>query len=188
MKRSEGEAMPLNTSCTQNDNVGYGCIFCVTGKETMVADNIARVCGDIEVCVARQMKRKTVNGRTSMVEATLFPGYVFIKAPRKCDILAHLPRDGMLCVLTSGDREWQLYGQDEIFARWLFDRGGRFDFSTAYQEGDRIRIVSGPLKDFEGHILKIDKRSRNGQVELTFSNRTFKIWLGFEIVSKVQAG
>lgn len=36
----------------------------------------------------------------------------------------------------------------------------------AYKEKDRIRIVSGPLKDMEGKIKRVDKRGCSGQVIL----------------------
>jgi transcription antitermination factor NusG len=77
-----------------------------------------------------------------------------------------------------------LSGDDERYARWVFSQNGLIAMSEACLEGDRVRIVRGPLKDLEGQILKIDKRNRNGQVMLTFNNRIVKAWLGFEFVEK----
>jgi transcription antitermination factor NusG len=51
-------------------------------------------------------------------------------------------------------------------------------------EGERVRIASGPLKDLEGYIVRIDKRNRSGQVMLMFNNRTVKVWLGYEMIEK----
>lgn len=55
--------------------------------------------------------------------------------------------------------------------------------SQAYKEGDRIRIVSGPLKDMEGKIRRVDKRGMSGQVILSFCRRDIPVWLGFEMIA-----
>ena len=79
----------------------------------------------------------------------------------------------------------RLQGGDRQFARWLFQYDGLLDFSKACREGSRIRIISGPLKDMEGKILRVDKRGRSGQVTLEFNGRTIPIWLGFELIDLV---
>ena len=39
-----------------------------------------------------------------------------------------------------------------------------------------------PLKDLEGHITRIDRRNKSGQVSITFGGKTIKIWLGFNYI------
>lgn len=77
-------------------------------------------------------------------------------------------------------------GADERFVRWLFRYEGLLSLSQAYREGDRIRIVSGPLKDMEGRIRRIDKRGLSGQVILSFNGRDILIWLEFELVEPIE--
>jgi hypothetical protein len=72
---------------------------------------------------------------------------------------------------------WQLQGEDERFVRWLFQYDGLLGFSKAYKEGDRIRIISGPLKDMEGKIRRVDKRGMSGQVILSFYGKDVPVWL-----------
>lgn len=165
-------------------NRSYGCVYCLTGKELASARHIERTCPDVHAIVARQMKQKSFKGNTCTEESSLFPGYVFFKAPTHFD-LARIPRASIISVLTSGAGNWQLYGSDAHLVEWLFSYDGLVSFSKAYQEGERIRIISGPLKDMEGQILRIDKRNRSGQVGITICNRLVKVWLKFEIVDKV---
>jgi transcription antitermination factor NusG len=73
---------------------------------------------------------------------------------------------------------------DERFARWVFSLNGLISLSKAYREGDRVKVISGPLKDLEGNILRVDKRNQSGQVAIMFNNRMVKTWLGFELVEK----
>lgn len=89
-------------------------------------------------------------------------------------------------LLTTPNSSWKLSGNDERFAKWLFSMNGLITLSKAFMEGERVRIASGPLKDLEGCITRIDKRNRSGQVMIMFNNRTVKVWLGYEMIEKEQ--
>ena len=52
--------------------------------------------------------------------------------------------------------------------------------SKVYRENDKVKVLNGPLKDYEGNILKIDGRSRNALVEFRFDERIWKVWMAFE--------
>lgn len=161
----------------------YGCLFCTTGKERLVSRGIEAMCPGVRTLIARQEKHKTVQGKKFRETVLLLPGYVFFQAECSAEPYATFPREHVLRLLTTGEnRQWQLTGEDEKFAAWLFQCDGLLGFSKAYKEQDRIRIVSGPLKDLEGQILRIDRRGRSGQVALEFNGRRVKVWLGFELI------
>ena len=161
----------------------YGCLFCTTGKERFVSRGIETTCPGVRTLIARQEKHKTVQGEKFRETVPLLPGYVFFQAECSEEPYATFPREHVLRLLTTGEnRQWQLAGEDEKFAAWLFQCDGLLGFSKAYKEQDRIRIVSGPLKDLEGQILRIDRRGRSGQVALEFNGRRVKVWLGFELI------
>lgn len=162
----------------------YGCVFCVTGKEEVVASNIQRDYLGVHATAVRQVKRKKLHGSTSLVTQIVFPGYVFLEADPGNEYVFRIPWDGALRLLTSSNRSWQLYGYDERFARWIFSLNGLISLSEAYKEGDRVKIISGPLKDLEGYILRVDMRNQSGQIALMFNNRLVKTWLGFELVER----
>lgn len=164
----------------------YGCLFCTTGKEQLVSRGIEVVCPGVRTLVARQEKHKTIQGKKLRQTVILLPGYVFFQASCRTEPYVEFPREHVLRLLTSGeDRQWRLAGDDERFAAWLFQNEGLLGFSKAYKEQDRIRILSGPLKDLEGKILRIDRRGRSGQVALEFNGRTIKVWLGFELIDPI---
>ena len=170
---------------THEKQMVYGCVFCLTGKEASVAEKIELNFPDIRALALRQKKRKTKNGKTTIESIVLFPGYVFFKTEEGNFVFELTRIDGVLSVLSTPKGDWRLWGQDEEFTAWVFRNHGLIDFSKAYQEGDHIRILSGPLKDYEGEIIKIDKRNRNGQVALCFSGKTMKVWMGFELVDSI---
>ena len=164
----------------------YGCVFCKTGKEMAVASMMQAACPDIRATTARQEKPKTVAGKKTRVEAILLPGYVFFEAPLEMESIAWMPMMHVIRVLKE-DGDWRLAGSDERFARWLFGYNGLLSFSKAYQEGSRVRIISGPLKDMEGCIRRVDRRGHSGQVALEFDHKTVTVWLGFDLVDPVES-
>lgn len=163
----------------------YGCVFCITGKEREVAQSIERACPDVRATAVFQEKHKSVGGRKSRVREVIMPGYVFFDAPDDPEVSLRLPRIDIVRILKDNGNYWQLSGSDNEFARWLFSYNGCLEFSKAYNEGDRIRIISGPLKDMEGMISRIDRRGRSGQVTVRFNGRDIRLWLGFELVDSV---
>lgn len=160
----------------------YGCVFCQTGREEEVAKRIQRVCPDVYATAVLQEKHKSVNGKKTRITAVMLPGYVFFDAPNDPTIVLGFPRADVIRILRGNERDWQLTGEDHSFARRVFFYQGCLGFSKAYREGERIRIVSGPLKDMEGMISRIDRRGRSGQVTMRFDGREIKMWLGFEII------
>lgn len=189
--RSEGEAMreyglgdalPAAKSGEQQVNAAYGCAFCVTGKEQLVADRIQSVCPEVHAVTMRQLKYRTHKGVKFREEAIVLPSYVFFKAPSYAVPVLQFPRQNLIRVLTLDDGRWQLTGEDERFVQWLFQYDGLLGFSQAYREGDQIRIVSGPLKDMEGRVARVDKRGCSGQVVLSFYGKDIPVWLGFELI------
>ncbi len=169
----------------EESNKVYGCLFCTTGKELAVVQRIQAVDNTVRAVAAQQEKYRTVHGEKSRVSEIFLPGYVFLEADSTMESLSWLPRTDIVRILSYGSGQWQLSGQDEAFAKWLFRYDGLLGFSKAYREGARVRIASGPLKDMEGSIIKVDKRGRSGQVELHVNNKLVRIWLGFEWIDPV---
>ena len=167
--------------------VCYGCVFCTTGKEQAVArmiDAVGREYG-VHAVAARQEKHKSVNGQKSKIIAVVLPSYVFFRTPPDMRDISWMPRMDVIRVLTYEDGDWRLMGSDAQFAEWLYRYDGLLGFSTAYKEGERIRIISGPLKDMEGCITRIDKRGRSGQVAIEFNNKIRTVWLGFDLINSM---
>ena len=164
------------------NGTAYGCLFCITGREEQIARRIRENCVGVYALTMRKMKYRTSHGEKHGEESLLLSSYVFFRTSRKIDPFSLLPKTDVIRILTSGDGEWRLLGDDERFAKWLFQYDGLLDFSKAYREGDRIKIVSGPLKEMEGMITRIDKRGRSGQVAIDFCGKRILIWLGFELI------
>lgn len=172
---SEGEAMP------SEDALAYGCVFCRTGQEHRIAGDIERTWPNLCAHAVVYLKRRTTKGVVRLERAILMPGYVFFRAPRSLVPTRPYP-DGVLKVLCTDAGRWQLLDRDEAFAQWLFKNDGVIGMSKARRVGDRVQIQSGPLKDLEGMITRVDRRNRSGQVALNVAGREIRVWLGFELL------
>ena len=177
---SEGEAMHEESA---SQTVFYGCLFCMTGKEQSVVEHIQTVCPNVRATIMRQLKYKTYKKVKTQEEFVLLPGYVFFEVPSSMEPFAIFQMQNVIRVLSTDNGIWQLQGEDERFVKWVFRYDGMLGFSQAYKEGERIRIVSGPLKDMEGKIRRVDKRGMSGQVILSFCGREIPVWLGFELIA-----
>lgn len=167
----------------ENPAMAYGCLFCKTGREERVAEQIRSVCPEVQTTTMRQLKYRTHNGEKCLEESLLLPSYVFFRGPAGLEPAA-FPKQHLIRVLSVDGKDWQLQGDDLLFVQWLFRQRGLLGVSQACQEGDRVRILSGPLKDLEGSVRRVDRRGRSGQVVLSFRGREISVWLGFEWVAK----
>ncbi len=167
-----------------NDSgTSYGCVFCLTGKERQVAEMIRLACPEAEAITMRKTRYRTCRKVKTLEEVIVMPSYVFFKAPSETEPLVRFPHQDVIRILTTDHGEWRLSGADEQFVKWLFHYHGLLGLSQAFKEGDRIRIVSGPLKDMEGKITRVDKRGCSGQVVLSFNGKDIPVWLSFEMIN-----
>ena len=190
----EGEAVPKiespqadESACDPDilENMAYGCLFCLTGREQSVVNRIQNFCSEIHAITMRKIKYRTCKKVKHTEEAIVLPSYVFFRAPSDSKPVLEIPRDNIIRILTT-DGDWRLTGSDERFVRWLFRYDGLMSLSQAYREGDQIRIASGPMKDLEGRIRRVDKRGLSGQVILSFNNREIPVWLNFEMIQPLK--
>jgi transcriptional antiterminator NusG len=53
--------------------------------------------------------------------------------------------------------------------------------------GTKVRIIDGPLKDFEGIIIDVDSRKGRAKVMLDILNETKKVDLGLTVIKNLEA-
>ena len=163
----------------------YGCLFCMAGTEKIVSQLISYKYGrDVQVTPALYERHRTRQGEKWRDTAVFMPGYVFFRCREDIFLPYAFPRDRGYRLLKNEEGDWRLQDQDREYARWLLSYDGLLPFSTACEEQDRIRILSGPMKDREGYVEKIDRRGRSALVRLEFQGRVFRVWLGFELIVK----
>jgi transcriptional antiterminator NusG len=119
--------------------------------------------------------------------AAIFPGYLFLQAEsippplfgalkRISGFLRYLKDNQHLEPLNPRDREILLhflsYGEVVQRSRVYFD------------QDNRIRVISGPLKGMEGRVVKVDRRKGRARIRLELYEDSFLIDFGFDSLEK----
>lgn len=162
----------------------FGCIFCRVGNEVQLACSLQKEHSEIRVLSAAKIRMRRQGKMLIEEQVSLFPGYLFFRAPEDFEISRLLYREDVFRILHDSYGDWHLKGEDEGFARSLFERNGVIGLSKAYYEGDRIRIAEGVLKQYEGRILRVNRRSHTAQVCVGVGGQEVTLWLGFELIDK----
>lgn len=180
----EGEAMPENSGNTENA-IEYACAFCRTGSESKIAGEIEKKFPSIDALCTFKLRKRYVKGKTIEEKVALFPGYIFLRFSNE-SVLYSLIKSGLIYTVLSGaDGDWRVTGPDRDFVRGLFDSDGVLGFSKAYYKNDRIHVTEGPLKNYNGKILRVNHRKRTAEVQISFHGKILDVWLGFEIIENV---
>jgi len=148
----------------------YFCVNCMATKEDDVRDRINRLLAkalDDEFLVwlpKKEVKEKR-GGKYEIAERPMFSGYLFLYwegSDEKCIPMFELKRiPGLTRILCYDDGSHALKGKDQDFARWLHMNGGFIRQSkVVYSEGQRIHICEGPLKGFDGNVIKVDRHHK----------------------------
>lgn len=119
-----------------------------------------------------------------MRKVPLLPRYVFFDAPD-----GHEPnwyriksQSSVQRVLRYDDGECALHGEDLEFVRWMKGVNGLLEVSQVVQVGTRIRVIGGPLKQYEGKIVEVKKRRGQVAIEISECGHFGKIWCPIEYI------
>lgn len=137
----------------------------------------------------RHVKKK-IRGEWRELREKLLPGYVFIVSDDVEKLylrLRYVPaftkllgkEAGQFVPLSGHEVEWleKITGSSGDYMEAEISR-------ISVSEDDAVTILSGPLKDMEGYIKKIDLHRRIAKVEVDFMNRKTVIHLGIELIGK----
>ena len=116
----------------------------------------------------RQAKKKTTKD--------MFDNYIFVKSDLNKD-----KNDGLIKQLKNA--EVSALREKEIeFFNTVLDKDNVARVSVGYQENGKTIITSGPLLNYQHHIIRVMKHHCTAQLDLPFFDR--KIILGVELKSK----
>lgn len=163
------------------------CLFCVTGREVLVVRALEEKNG-LRAVFPQKVKPVFHRDGWRDVNVPLFPGYVFVYAhhPISRDIYAR--ENGILRVLTYGkdDAQGCLVEKDRAFAEMLLQKYGVVGALAAVEEGSHVHITDGILQNYNGRVLKVDRRKRLAKVELELLGDHRGVWLAFQVLQKDQ--
>lgn len=110
----------------------------------------------------------------------MLPGYVFVYSDNEIPISKLGKMPCVLKPLKYGDGDYILKGGDRDFAEWIYSHNGLIGLSVAIKSGSKIKVVDGPLLDYEGSIVEVKRQKRLAKVLITIGDISREVWMSFE--------
>ena len=179
--------------------ISRGCFFCKSGKEADVINHFKITFPNGEALSPTRIRIRRIHDVAIEERVPLLPGYVFFQFTEEVipasginDLLLQTLSefskiDSVLKLLKYTDGTWKLCGSDDLFAQMLFKTDGNIGLSTAYYDkGNRIRVLDGFLKDYQGNITNVNRKKRTVEVTVNLQGKKVIMWLGYELVEALE--
>ena len=161
-----------------------------TGDEEKFLLAARRLLPDLEgtFCFPRRKLPTRKAGKMTIKEVPLFGGYLFYLCE---EVTGHIISQlktlpGYSRFLPSPDRILPLPEGEKRFIHTLISKGDLIGLSTVtFDIEGRISVKEGPLKGYEGKIIKVDKRKRRARIQLDLYKESFLLDFGFELLESV---
>jgi len=128
-------------------------------------------------------------GRQKEVLAPIFPGYLFFEQNKLYTDCYWVLRktSGFVRFLKDNRNIQPIQGADKELLLHFLSYGEIVEKSRVrFDENNRIRVISGPMKGLEGKIIKVDRRKKRAKIKLSLYEESFKIDFGFEVLEKAE--
>lgn len=166
----------------------WHALFVPTGQEEYIKEALEEFVGDqLKLMVPKRILKERKTGKWHRVKRNLFPGYILVKGNITQEIYYKI-KDSPVAVnlLKNEDGPQEIAQRElEILNILIENEEGDIGISTAYKEGEKVVINSGPLVGLEGYIQDIDKRKGRAKVKIDFLGETKTVQLGIDFIDKV---
>jgi len=160
-----------------------------TGKEQQYIRQAEKVLQppDQRLFWPRRSLRIRRQGKWKNSVAAIFPGYLFLQidsiSPPLYGALKRI--SGFLRFLKDNQHIEALNTRDQEILLHFISYGEIVQRSRVYFDQDnRIRVISGPLKGMEGRVVKVDRRKGRARIRLEMYEDAFLIDFGFDSLEK----
>ena len=173
----------------------YYVIHVETGKEDKVIDEIKRYKDHedtFEVFTPLMKQLRKYKGEWKEVTIKCFPGYIFVQTDEIKQLfkdLVYVEGYTRLLGRERGSENYLPLNEEEsrvidILCSEENDRIVEIS-DIVIEEGDKIRVVAGPLMGLEGSIVKRDFHKRKVRVRISFAGRGIETDVGINIITKI---
>ena len=166
------------------------CIWVKTGKEESYVKEMNEVLSSPDSALCGELyhfkkKMRLKNGKEYFEE--FFPGYVFFETS-ETDVRNFLPltkSENFVRFLPRTDSAHFLSDHDVAIVQSILKYGSTIDIvHVEFNEDDRIVILDGSFKDFNGRVIAVNRRNKRVNVQFDFMNGLKVVGLTYEEVKK----
>jgi transcription antitermination factor NusG len=158
------------------------CVFCYSPKDLIIAKQIKeRFCGQVIAPTVARKKWRRDQYKDIMYK--LMPGYIFLRSDIEANVSDIMHIDGVKKFVFCGGNEFRtLDEQDMDFVNWVMKHDGRISLSKVKEVGDKVCFIDGPLVNYSGKIINVDKRKQRVCIQYTFNKSSFTSWLNYDVI------
>lgn len=140
-----------------------------------------------ELFVPKYQVERKVHGRYQTQTRVLFPGYVIADTAQVGRLNLLLKRVPALTRLLGSEKSFlPLNREEQAFIRAFTKQGNRVVrvSRAVVEEGDRVRVLDGPMFGLEGMIVEIKRRKGTARIEYEAMGRTVRTEVGLAVMAK----
>ncbi|OQB25791.1 MAG: hypothetical protein BWY11_00168 [Firmicutes bacterium ADurb.Bin182] len=164
------------------------CIACNAGSEAVLKRELSGRLPEATILYPVFDREEHKDGKWTVKTHPLIPGYLFLYSDTVLapDLICRSKRvNKVLGYSDTGDaqqhdKSYSLLGEDLDFANWVYKHDGHIKLSRAMLVGDKTTIIDGPLLDYEGEIIKINRQRRSALVRIAIGETRKDVWLSFK--------
>lgn len=156
------------------------CIFCRTGAEEQLRDELMKRYDGMKAIAAIQEKHRIIDRRCEIERKIFLPGYLFLYSEEPLAFEELLRNEDIFRILGSEETAHELQEGDKAFAEWLLKNDGVIGMSRIRMRDGRIHAMTGPMQYFARQVIRMNKHTRNALVRMDFYGTEREIWLAFE--------
>ena len=139
----------------------------------------------VKAIVPVRILKERNRGVTKQVIKPLMQGYVFIFSDIKIEPRMIGPVENTIKLLQYQSGEYELVGPDLEYAEFISANNGVLGISDVICEGRDVKVLSGPLEEYKGTIIKLDKRKQRVLLRVSLGGIERDISLSVNILSAV---
>ena len=160
-----------------------------TGKEQETANLCRRIVDRailIDSFLPRYERMKRYQGEWHKELLPIFPGYIFLVTEQVGKLFYQLKAVPELTkILGDGSEFIPIKDEEKDLLQRLGNEKHVTEMSVGYLVGERVVILSGPMKGMEGKIKKLDRHKRTAVLEVGMFGRWVDVKVGVEIVGRL---
>lgn len=132
-------------------------------------------------------KKCRLRGKWETKRYLLFPGYIFIDTTDIESFRIRLQEiKTMTKVLRIGEDVVPIWPEEEEFLKQLGGEDHIAGYSEGYLEGERLIVMEGALKGYDGTVKRIDRHHRLVTIEVPLLGRIVEVQLGLGVVKRIE--
>jgi transcription termination/antitermination protein NusG len=138
-----------------------------------------------EILVPTQEKIMISDGKKRTVDERIFPGYIIVNMEMEDNAwYAVRGTQGVTGFVGIGDKPTPI-SKKEVESIMQFMQAGATTFEAEYREGDGVKVVDGPFKEFLGKVEAVDNEKGVVTVLISVFGRETPVELDFAQVEPV---